>query len=104
MKKNVIIALLAVVSVLSLSYGFYQKQEADKFEQMAQENERLAIEMRMEAEQQKSLAEQAARYRRTMHRVEAVTPKTDCRRKVKQEMILKKLHGLTSRQILTLKP
>jgi Tfp pilus assembly protein PilO len=58
MKKNVIIALLAVVSVLSLSYGFYQKQEADKFELMAQENERVASEMRTVAEHQQKLAEQ----------------------------------------------
>ncbi len=58
MKKNLIIALLAVVSVLSLAYGFYQKQEADKFELMAQENERQAIEMRSLAEQQLKLAKQ----------------------------------------------
>lgn len=57
MKKNLIIALLAVVSVLSLAYGFYQKQEADKFELMAQENERQAIEMRSLAEQQQMIAE-----------------------------------------------
>ena len=58
MKKNLVITLLAVVSVLSLSYGFYQKQEADKFEQVAKENERFAIATRMEAEHQKRLAEQ----------------------------------------------
>lgn len=58
MKKNLVIALLAVVSVLSLAYGFYQKQEADKFELMAQENERQAIEMRSLAEQQLKLAKQ----------------------------------------------
>lgn len=57
MKKNLIIALLAVVSVLPLAYGFYQKQEADKFELMAQENERQAIEMRSLAEQQQMIAE-----------------------------------------------
>jgi hypothetical protein len=32
MKKNFIIALLIVISILSLSYGFYQKKRADEFE------------------------------------------------------------------------
>jgi hypothetical protein len=39
------------ISVLSLSFGFYQKREADKFEQMAQESEQKAIEMQTIVEQ-----------------------------------------------------
>jgi Tfp pilus assembly protein PilO len=52
MKKNLVIALLAVVSILSLFYGFYQKNEADRFHTMAQE-------MQMQAEQQQQIAKQA---------------------------------------------
>jgi Tfp pilus assembly protein PilO len=56
MKKNLVIALLAVISVLSLSYAFYQKREADKFEQMALESEQKAIEMQTIVEQARDMA------------------------------------------------
>lgn len=39
MKKNLAIAILAVVSALSLSFGFYQKHRADKFEKEINERE-----------------------------------------------------------------
>lgn len=54
MKKNLIIGLLTLVAVLSIAYGYYQKDRAD-------ENERLAREMMIKAEEQQKLAEQQRR-------------------------------------------
>jgi hypothetical protein len=61
MKKNLIIGLLTIVTVLSLAYGYYQKDRADENELRANENERLAREMMIKAEEQQKLAEQQRR-------------------------------------------
>jgi hypothetical protein len=58
MKKNIIIGLLTLVSVLSITYGYYQKNRADKNELRADENEQRAREMMMRAEEQQKLADQ----------------------------------------------
>jgi Flp pilus assembly protein TadB len=67
MNKNIIIGLLTVVSVLSLTYGYVQKQRADEQEAIAMENIKIANEQRIMAEQ----AAKEAERQRTMaeHRV-----------------------------------
>jgi Tfp pilus assembly protein PilO len=57
MKKNFIIAFLAVTTILSVVYAFYQKAEAEKQEELAIQNERIAREMTIKAEQQMKMAE-----------------------------------------------
>lgn len=57
MKIKLIISFLTVISILSLSYGYYQKDRADKNEIKAQENERIANEMKSQAEEAKIIAE-----------------------------------------------
>ncbi len=61
MKKNLIIGLLTLVTVLSMAYGYYQKDRADENELRANENERLAREMMIKTEEQQKLAEQQRR-------------------------------------------
>jgi Flp pilus assembly protein TadB len=67
MKKNVIIGLLTAVSVLSLTYGYVQKERADEQEAIAMENLKVASEQRImaeqaakEAERQRTMAEHRA--------------------------------------------
>ena len=60
MNKNIIIALLSVLLILSIAFGFYQKTEAGKFEARAIENEKMAREAAINAERQRKLAEQQA--------------------------------------------
>lgn len=60
MNKNIIIALLIVLLILSVSFGFYQKAKAGKFEALAIENEKMARELTINAEKQMKLAEQQA--------------------------------------------
>lgn len=67
MNKNIIIGLLTVVSVLSLTYGYVQKQRADEQEAIAMENIKIANEQRImaeqaakEAERQRTMAEHRA--------------------------------------------
>lgn len=58
MKKNLIIAVLALVSLFSIAFGFQQKAEADKQKQIAEENARLAQQAQAEVERLKqSIAE-----------------------------------------------
>lgn len=63
MKKNLIIGLLVIVSLLSLSYGFVQKRRADEQEAIAVLQEKIAKEAtiraqlsQMEAERQREMA------------------------------------------------
>jgi hypothetical protein len=49
MKKNIIIGVLALVSVLSMAFGVQQKIRADKNEALAIENEKRAIQLMEEA-------------------------------------------------------
>jgi Tfp pilus assembly protein PilO len=60
MKKNIIIALLSVLLILSIVFGYYQKTEADKFEAQAIENEKMAREAAVNAEKQMMLAQEHA--------------------------------------------
>lgn len=57
MKNKLIIGILTIISILSLSYGYYQKDRADKNEIKALENERIAGEMKSQAEESMRLAE-----------------------------------------------
>jgi uncharacterized protein YpmS len=57
MKKNIIITLLTLVSLLSLTYGYFQKQRADEQEALAIENAKLAREQQIVAEQSRKEAE-----------------------------------------------
>mgnify|MGYP001613645252 CR=1 FL=1 len=58
MKKNIIIVILAITSILSVVYGRYQKTEALRNEQMAIENARLAREVTIQAEGAMKLAQE----------------------------------------------
>jgi|JI10StandDraft_1071094.scaffolds.fasta_scaffold02835_12 hypothetical protein len=49
MKKNIIIGVLALVSVLSMAFGVQQKIRADKNEALAIENEKRALQLMEEA-------------------------------------------------------
>jgi len=60
MKKNIIIAILSVLVIVSIAFGLYQKTQAGKFEALAIENEKLAREAAIHAEKQMKLAEQQA--------------------------------------------
>ncbi len=61
MNKNIIIALLTVLLILSVAFGFYQKTETGKFEALAMENEKMARGGGViNAEKQMKLAEQQA--------------------------------------------
>lgn len=50
MKKNIIISVLALVSVLSMVFGYQQKIRADRNEALAIENEKRALELEKNAE------------------------------------------------------
>jgi hypothetical protein len=90
MIKNIIIAVLAVLSLVFFLYAFLQKLEADKSRAMAQEMQQMAIQnemkaiqaskeserqmamaqqARMEAERQKGLAEENARLAKQQRRI-----------------------------------
>jgi Tfp pilus assembly protein PilO len=77
MKNKFIIGMLTMVSILSLSYGFYQKDRADRNELRAIESERIAKEMRNQAAEsmvladlQRKRAEENEQYA-VMHRMRA---------------------------------
>ena len=57
MKKNLIIGLLTIVSLLSLTYGYFQKQRADEQEVLATENAKIAREAEIRAQQSQKEAE-----------------------------------------------
>ncbi|MBL7861954.1 MAG: hypothetical protein JNJ65_12390 [Cyclobacteriaceae bacterium] len=57
MKKNVIIAVLTIISVFSVAFGYQQKLIAEKFKLIAEENERLAREQAERALQEVMRAE-----------------------------------------------
>lgn len=51
MTKNIIIGLLAIISVVFVPYGFQQKQRADENESRATKSELLVKELTSRAEQ-----------------------------------------------------
>jgi hypothetical protein len=57
MKKNLIIGPLTIISLLSLTYGYFQKQRADEQEALALENARIARKQQIMVEQSKEEAE-----------------------------------------------
>jgi hypothetical protein len=57
MKKNIIIGLLTIVSLLSLAYGYFQKDRADEQEAIAIENAKIAREATIQAEKQMEMAQ-----------------------------------------------
>ena len=56
MKKNIIIAILTITTIMSIIYAFYQETEAEKQKKLAMENQVLAIKQEHRAEQQMQLA------------------------------------------------
>ena len=60
MKKNLIIGFLTIVSLLSLTYGYFQKERADEQEKIANEAMTKAEQNQREAEMQSQLAEKMA--------------------------------------------
>ena len=87
MNKNIIIALLSVLLILSIAFGFYQKTEAGKFEALAIENEKMAREAAINAEEQMKLAERH-RAMAMMSMAEAVK-----QREIAQEKLEKMKHA-----------
>ena len=57
MKKNIIIAVLTVTTILSTVYAFSQRAEAKKQEALAVENEKMAMVQAENAHKQMKLAE-----------------------------------------------
>jgi hypothetical protein len=57
MKKNLIIGLLTIVSLSSMTYGYFQKERADEQEALAIENAKIAREAEIKAEQSQKEAE-----------------------------------------------
>jgi len=57
MNKNLIIGLLTIVSLLSLTYGYFQKAKADEQEALAIEQSKIAREAVIRAEQNQKEAE-----------------------------------------------
>lgn len=51
MKKNLIIGLLTIVSLSSMTFGYFQKERADEQEALAIENAKIAREAEIKAEQ-----------------------------------------------------
>jgi len=61
MKKNLIIGLLTIVSLLSLTYGNFQKIRADQQEAFVIEHSKIAREALIRAEQSQKEAEMQRR-------------------------------------------
>lgn len=61
MKKNLIIGLLTIVSLSSMTYGYFQKQRADEQEALAIENVQIAREAEIRADQSRKEAEMQRR-------------------------------------------
>jgi Tfp pilus assembly protein PilO len=57
MKKNLIIGLLTIVSLVSLTYGYFQKERADEQEALAIEQSKIAREAVIKAEQSQKEAQ-----------------------------------------------
>jgi len=57
MKKNLIIGLLTIVSLSSMTYGYFQKERADEQEALAIENAKIAREAEIKAEQSQKEAQ-----------------------------------------------
>ncbi len=57
MKKNLIIGLLTIVSLVSLTYGYFQKERADEQEALAIEQSKIASEAVIKAEQSQKEAQ-----------------------------------------------
>lgn len=58
MKKNISIAILALISILSLSYAYVKRGEAEIARVQAAEAVKMADAHRLEAMQQKKIAEE----------------------------------------------
>lgn len=57
MKKNIIIAALIILTTLSFVYALYQKTEAEKQMQLADENAQRAVEIEVRVYEQMHIAE-----------------------------------------------
>ncbi len=57
MKKNLIIGPLTIVSLSSMTYGYFQKERADEQEALAIENAKIAREAEIRADQSRKEAE-----------------------------------------------
>lgn len=67
MRKNLIIVLLTIVSLSSMTYGYFQKERADEQEALAIEQSKIAREAVIKAEQ----SQKEAQMQRDMAVVEA---------------------------------
>ena len=88
MKKNLIIGLLSLITTLSLSFGFYQKNRADDSELRADENERLAREMMIKAEEQYKQTEQQRRIAE-INMVEAIRQREIAEQEIQKRKVTK---------------
>ena len=77
MKKNIVIGLLIVVTLLSLMYAFVQKKEADKQRELAVEQYEIAQKNYDEMQRQRIVAEEhAKRLEEQMRLTESNSEKT----------------------------
>ena len=60
MWKNIIIGLLIIISILSLTYGIFEKNRSRKFESCAFDNEKLVRETSIKLDEQMRIADSCA--------------------------------------------
>jgi len=88
MKKNLITGVLTLITVLSISFGYYQKNRADESELRANENERLAREMMIRAEDEHKQAELQRRIAET-NMVEAIRQREIALQEIQKRKVTK---------------
>ena len=63
MKKNIVIGVLSVITVLSIGYGYYQKREADRCIILAEQLAAKAEQLNSEVENQRLAVQYLTRAR-----------------------------------------
>lgn len=58
MNKNIIIALLALMTLSSLGYAYYQKDLADRLVTVSERQESIIKELELEADKQRRIAQE----------------------------------------------
>ena len=63
MKKNIVIGVLSVITVLSIGYGYYQKREADRCILLAEQLAAKAEQLKSEVDNQRLAVQYLTRAR-----------------------------------------
>src|SRR6188768_937196 len=69
MKKNIIIGILSLTSILSITFAIYQRTVAEKMKFEAEHQYEMAKEYQKEAEQQRAIAEMRAAEAMRQHQI-----------------------------------